>query len=336
MLFVVLVSCSCSRREAMTSGDGSLAEEIRMETLRAWNAYVTNAWGHDVLRPVSGGYHDWYRQPAFIQGIDAYSTLKVIGFDEEAERIEKYVVDSLDLNYDLFVKTFEFNIRILGGLLSMYDLSGNPEILRKAEEFGRKLMPAFNSATGIPHYWVNLRTGEVRGDTVNVAEAGTFLVEMGVLSYYTQNPEYYQAARKAVIQVYALRSPLGLVSENINIEEGTLVDSISHIGACIDSYYEYLYKAWLLFGDQELKSIWDSSMPAVHGYIAEETPTGLWYGKVNAFTGEIVRTEVTLWDAYFPALMALSGDTARAGRLMKSWDYLWNRYSNIRMTRRQV
>jgi len=64
----------------------------------------------------------------------------------------------------------------------------------RAEDFGRRLMPAFASGTGIPHYWVNLRTGEARGDTVNMAEAGTYAIEMGILSYYTADPTYYQAA----------------------------------------------------------------------------------------------------------------------------------------------
>jgi hypothetical protein len=42
-------------------------------------------------------------------------------------------------------------------------------------------------------------------------------------------------------------------------------------------------------------------LSAVHRHITGETATGLWYGKVNAFTGEVIRPEVTLWDAYFLA-----------------------------------
>ncbi len=263
-----------------------LSEDVRQETLRAWNAYVKYAWGHDELKPLTGSYSDWYSEPLFLQGIDAYSTLKIMGYEDEAGRIEKYVIRHLDFNKDIYVKTFEFNIRILGGLLSIYEFSGNPDLLDKAEDFGKRLMPAFNSASGLPHYWVNLKTGQVKGDTVNVAEAGTYLIEMGVLSYYTQNPTYYQVVKKAVRHIYECRSPLGLYSENINVETGKISDSISHIGACIDSYYEYIWKAWLLFGDPELKDIWDHSITAVHQYIAEESDTSLWYSKVNAFTGD--------------------------------------------------
>jgi hypothetical protein len=328
LLILTLTGCQSLRQGDRSAGQiQDLKEDVRKETLRAWKAYEAYAWGHDELKPLSRSYDDWYGRPAFIQGIDAYSSLKIMGFDAEAHRIEQYVADSLDLDLDVFVKTFEFNIRILGGLLSMYEFSGNPEVLAKAKDFGRRLMPAFNSPTGLPYYWVNLKTGQVRGDTVNVAEAGTFMIEMGVLSYYTGDPDYYQAAKKAAGKIYALRSPLGLICQDINVETGQVTDSISHIGACIDSWYEYIYKGWLLFGDPDLKEIWDSSIPAVHQYIADESGTSLWYAKVNAFTGKQISTTVTLWDAYFPALLALSGDTVRAAQNQLSWDRLWNQHS---------
>jgi hypothetical protein len=43
------------------------------------------------------------------------------------------------------------NIRILGGLLSAYHLSGGDEVLlQKAEHLGDRLLPAFNTSTGLP------------------------------------------------------------------------------------------------------------------------------------------------------------------------------------------
>jgi hypothetical protein len=328
ILFLTLICCQPAKKDqGGHESSCGLAENVRLETLRSWEAYVKYAWGHDELKPISCTYVDWHKLPLFIQGIDAYSTLKIMGYETETHRIEDYVARKLDFNQDIFVKTFEFNIRVLGGLLSMYGLSEKKEILAKAEDVGKRMIRAFNSATGLPHYWVNLKTGEARGDTVNIAEAGTYLIEMGVLSYYTQNPIYYQTAKKAARKIYACRSPLDLYSESINVETGKITDSTSHIGACIDSWYEYLWKAWLLFGDPELKSIWDNSIPAVHKYIAEESDTSLWYGKVNAFTGRQISTTVTLWDAYFPALLSLSGDIKRAEKSQLTWDRLWNKNS---------
>jgi hypothetical protein len=302
-----------------------LADQVRAEMQRSWHAYAEYAWGHDELCPISKGFHDWYSIPLFITPIDAYGTLKIMGFEKEAGRIERYVADSLSFDRDIFVKTFEVNIRILGGLLEMYDLSHDAKILNRAEDFARRVLPAFKSKTGIPSYYVNLKTGEAKGDTVNVAEGGSYILEMGVLSYFTNNPVYYQTAKKAERAIYSRRSPLDLVSQTIDIQTGQWVDSVSHIGACIDSYYEYLSKTWLLFGDPELKGMWDTSIVAIQKYIADDKSGMLWYGTVNSQTGKKVSSKITLWDAYFPALLALSGDMTRAEKLLQSWNWLWNK-----------
>jgi hypothetical protein len=327
LALILAPACSLFQDQKKNSGElEKLARNVREETRRTWEAYREYAWGHDNLLPLSGGFSDWYAESLSISPIDAYSTLKIMGLDDYAGEIESYVVDSLDFDKDIFVKTFEVNIRILGGLLSMYGLSGDGRILDKAVDFGERLLPAFGSGTGIPHYWVNLHTGEVRGDTVNVAEGGSCLLEMGILSYYTGNPEYYQAARKASTAIFNARSTLGLVSEVIDVETGEWITRYGHIGCCIDSYYEYLYKGWVLFRDPALKSMWDSSIGPIQEYLAEETDSSLWYGKSDVYTGEHVNSVVTLYDAYFPALLALSGDTGRAAKAQLTWDRLWRKY----------
>ncbi len=189
ILVVILASCSSNvkKQEKQTL----LAEEVKKETQRTWQAYQKYAWGYDVLLPLSKSAENWYEKPLYISPIDAFSTLKVMGLDKEADRIEKYVADSINFDKDIYVKVFEVNIRVLGGLLAMYQYTGNEKILAQAKDFGDRLLPAYGSGTGIPHYWVNLKTGAVKGDTINVAEAGTYTFEMGILSYYTQNPAYY-------------------------------------------------------------------------------------------------------------------------------------------------
>ncbi|MCK4747151.1 MAG: glycoside hydrolase family 47 protein, partial [Bacteroidales bacterium] len=239
--------------------------------------------------------------------------------------IVEYVADSIHFDKDFDAKVFEVNIRILGGLVSMYQLSGDERILEKARDFGDRLMPAFNSPTGIPYYWVNLSTGEVKGNRVNVAEAGTYLLEMGMLSYFTGNPEYYQAAKRSSRAIYGRRSEIGLVGEVIDVESGQWLNTSSHICAGTDSYYEYLYKGWLLFGDPELKEMWEESILAVLKYIPEEKDSRTWYGRVDMYSGERTSSVVTLWDAFMPALLAVSGHLEEAEELQLTWDWLWNR-----------
>ena len=86
--------------------------------------------------------------------------------------------------------------------------------------------------------------------------------------------------------MYNRRSGIGLVGEWINVQTGEWVDSTSHIGGGIDSYYEYLPRAWLLFGDEDCKRMADDSFKAVNRFVAVSRFGGLWYGEVNMFSGK--------------------------------------------------
>ena len=170
------------------------------------------------------------------------------------------IATTLSFDQDIYVKNFEITIRLLGGLLSGYQLSGDKRLLKLADDLGTRLLPAFDSPTGMPYVEVNLKTGKVRNPRTNPAEVGTLLLEFGTLSRLTGKPVYYDKAKRAVVALYARRSPLGFVGSAIDVETGLWVDSTSHIGGGIDSYYEYLLKAWLLFGDEDCKRMWEASV----------------------------------------------------------------------------
>ncbi len=320
LLLLFATACHSPQNE-----EPNLADSVRADFQQTWNAYKKYAWGHDVLKPLSDSYADWYDKPLHISPIDAYSTMKVMGLDAEAEEVHRYILDSVKFDKDLFVKTFEVNIRILGGLLAMYQYSGDTAVLSLANDFGTRMLPAFESPTGIPYYWFNLRTGEVKGAEVNVAEGGSYLLEMGVLSRFTGNPVFYQKAKRASKAIFDRRSEIGLIGEGINVETGEWTDTRSHIGCCIDSYYEYLLKASVLFGDEEAKAMWDSSLEAVNRYLVDTVGGRVWYAQADMHSGEILNRIVTLYDAYFPAALALSGDLKHAEAYQQSWNWLWNK-----------
>ena len=335
LIIIFLVSCQNTGKKKSINENSdsnsdtistSLSQDVIDETLRSWKAYKQYAWGHDVLKPLSKSYNDWYDEPLYISPIDAYSTLHLMGLTNEAKEIENYVVDSLNFDKNVDAKIFEVNIRILGGLLAMYGLSKNTHVLEKAKDFADRMLPAFDTKTGIPKYWVNLKTGVAKGDTVNVAEAASYTFEMGILSYYTKDPKYYKAGKKATLAIYNRRSDIGLIGDIIDVESGEWVSKSSHICAGVDSYYEYLYKSYLLFGDPELGEIWDESIKNIHKYLAEEYDDKLWYARVDMNTGKQISSVITLYDAFFPAILSLSGDNDRAMRLQKTWDWLWNKY----------
>ena len=149
---------------------------------------------------------------------------------------------------------------------------------------------------------------------------------MGILSYYTGNRIYYQAGKKAETAIYSRRSKVNLVGEVINIQTGCWLSERSHTGAYIDSYYEYMYKSILLFDDPDIRQMWNTSIAAINKYIKDETDSTLWYAQVNMNTGQKVNSYINVWDAFFPGLLALSGDLKDAAKNQDSWDKLWDKY----------
>jgi hypothetical protein len=303
-----------------------MASRVRQEFLHAWHAYKQYAWGHDELRPLSKSARDWYDVPLYMTPLDSLDTMILMGLREEAESTKEYIVKNLSFDHDIYVKNFEITIRMLGGLLSNYQLTGDKRLLALAEDLGNRLLPAFHSKTGMPYVFVNLKTGAVRGEVSNPAEIGTLLVEFGALSKLTGKPEYFDKAKRALVELYNRRSSIGLVGSGINVETGAWTDKRSHISGLIDSYYEYLLKGWLLFGDKDCKRMWKSSVKALNKYVAEDATNGLWYATVDMNTGARLARHYGALDAFFPAVLALSGDLKRAKRLQESSYTMWTTF----------
>ena len=57
------------------------------------------------------------------------------------------------------LSVFETNIRFIGGLLTCFALTGDVMFRDKAEQVAKKLLPAFQTQTGLPHSLINIKTG---------------------------------------------------------------------------------------------------------------------------------------------------------------------------------
>ena len=303
----------------------ALAARVRGEIAHAWDGYARHAWGHDELKPLSKTAHDWYGDPLLMTPVDGLDTLIVAGLTDEANRARTYIDEHLSFDKDLSVQVFEITIRLLGGLLSGYQLTGDAKLLALADDLGHRLLPAFESKTGMPYRYVNLRTGEKKDPDSNPAEIGTLMLEFGTLAKLTGKDIYYDKAKAALKALYARRSKIGLVGEIINVETGAWIRTDSHVGAYIDSYYEYLLKAGRLFGDPDFEAMWKESKAVLDKYVADETPGGLWYGVVDMETGQKKATATGGLEAFLPATYALGGDLDRARRLHDSNFGMWTK-----------
>ena len=326
--FVVLLLTS----GALAQDRQALAKEVKAEFQHAWNGYKQYAWGNDDLKPLSKSYHNWYSEPLLMTPVDALDTMYLMGSTAEADKTRKYITDTLNFNKDIDVQNFEITIRLLGGLLSAYQITGDRKLLAMADDLGTRLLPVFNSPTGLPYRYVNLRTGKTRGEVSNPAETGTLIIEFGTLSKLTGKPIYYEKAKRALAETYQRRSKLGLVGTNINVNTGEWTNPDTHISAEIDSYYEYLLKCAVLFEDRDCQLWWEDSITKINSYLADEVDVkkgnnellaGLWYGHADMNTGKRTATTTGALDAFFPAVLAMDGDLNRAKALQNSMFKMW-------------
>ncbi|MFL6468292.1 MAG: glycoside hydrolase family 47 protein, partial [Pyrinomonadaceae bacterium] len=326
VLSFALAACFAAQANGQEAVDRKrLAQEVRAEFQHAWNGYKQYCWGHDDLKPLSKTCRDWYGTPVLMTPVDSLDSLYLLGFTKEADETRDYIAKHLSFDKDISVQNFEITIRILGGLLSSYQITNDKRLLNLADDLGTRLLPVFDSPTGLPYKFVDLKIGKTRDPISNPAETGTLLIEFGALSKLTGKPIYYDKAKRALVETYNRRSKIGLVGTNINVETGQWTNPASHVSAEIDSYYEYLLKCSRLFGDKDCQSMWEDSISKVHTYLADEGDNmsrknvngpmivgDLWYGQADMNTGKRTETTTGALDAFFPGLLALDGDLNRA------------------------
>ncbi|XP_028433183.1 mannosidase, alpha, class 1B, member 1b isoform X1 [Perca flavescens] len=263
-------------------------EAVQEAFRHAWKGYKDFAWGHDELRPLSKSYSEWFGLGLTL--IDSLDTMWILGLKEEFEEAKTWVATELTFNKNVDVNLFESTIRILGGLLSTYHLTGDTLFLDKAKDIGSRLMPAFNTPSKIPYSDVNIGKGTAHPprwtSDSTVAEVTSIQLEFRELSRLTQEPQYQAAVAEVMKQVHKLNGKLdGLVPMFINTNNGQFThQGIYTLGARADSYYEYLLKQWIQGGKKE-NELLEDYLQAIEGVknnlLQKSSPNGL------TFVGEV-------------------------------------------------
>ncbi|XP_028906612.1 ER degradation-enhancing alpha-mannosidase-like protein 1 isoform X3 [Ornithorhynchus anatinus] len=286
--------------------------------------------------------------------IDALDTLAIMGNSSEFQKAVKLVIDTVSFDKDSTVQVFEATIRVLGSLLSAHRIiidSKQPfgnmtikdydnELLHMAHDLAVRLLPAFeNTKTGIPYPRVNLKKG-VPPDSNNetcTAGAGSLLVEFGILSRLLGDSTFEWVARRAVKALWNLRSnDTGLLGNVVNIQTGHWVGKQSGLGAGLDSFYEYLLKSYILFGEKEDLEMFNAAYQSIQNYLrrgreacneGEGDPP--LYVNVNMFSGQLMNTWIDSLQAFFPGLQVLIGDVEDAICLHAFYYAIWKRYGAL-------
>ncbi|XP_058807864.1 endoplasmic reticulum mannosyl-oligosaccharide 1,2-alpha-mannosidase isoform X2 [Phymastichus coffea] len=217
----------------------------------SWDSYKKYAWGHDNVKPITKGYHDWFGLGLTI--VDALDTLYIMGMHEEFQDARNWIQNNLSFTQNRDVNLFEVTIRVLGGLLSAYHLSGDKMFLDKAIDLGDRMMPAFSTRSGVPFSDVNLGTRSAHppkwGPDSSTSEITSIQLEFRDLSRSSKQPRFENAVAQVSEHVHRLEKYDGLVPIFINANTGLFREyAVITLGARGDSYYEYLLKQWIQTG----------------------------------------------------------------------------------------
>lgn len=306
----------------------ALAEDVKTEMAWAWDLYRTHAWGKDEIKPVSGTYSSFPIKTHHLglSLIEALDTLWVMGLDSQFQDGVDWVKANLDFDVDGEVSVFETSIRLVGGLLSAHHASGDPVLIAKARDLADRLLPAFATTTGMPYRFVNLKTGAVREPVTSPADIATYLPEWGTLSQLTGDPRYAAAARRATTAVFARRSKLGLVATQIDVVTGEWRTRRATVGSYCDSFFEYLWDSWQLFGDTECKAMYDECTAAVLKHQQVWKKGRLWFADVDFETGAVVSTEQDELASFYGGLLGQGGEMKLGAAYTESWAAVQARY----------
>ncbi|XP_022084077.1 ER degradation-enhancing alpha-mannosidase-like protein 2 [Acanthaster planci] len=307
-------------------------ERARAMFYHGYENYLNNAFPYDELRPLTcDGMDSWGSYSLTL--IDALDTLAIMGNHSEFRRVATLLQNHLDFTEDINVSVFETNIRVVGGLLSAHLLShragvelepGWPckgPLLTLADRVARRILPAFDTPTGMPYGTVNLAYGVPPRETPVTCTAcvGTYIVEFGTLSRLTGDPIFEEAALKALNALWQCRSDIGLLGNHIDVltKKWTAMDS--GIGAGVDSLLEYLVKGGLLLGNTDLlDKFWEYEK-----LIKQLMKRDDWYMWVNMKKGQITMPVFQSLEAFWPGVQSLLGQTDEAIKTLHNYHQVW-------------
>lgn len=301
----------------------------------AYDSYLEHAYPYDELRPLScDGVDTWGSYSLTL--IDALDTLAVMGNFTEFRRVVQILTKKQNFDANINVSVFETNIRIVGGLLSAHLMSHragvelepgwpcNGPLLRLAEDVARRLLPAFDTPTGMPYGTVNLRHGVPVGETTITCTAGigTFILEFGTLSRLTGDPVYEEVAMNALLALRHYRSSIGLVGNHIDVATGKWTALDSGIGAGVDSYFEYLAKGAVLLQKPELMKMFEESREAIERHLKRDD----WHLWVTMTKAQVTLPIFQSLDAYWPGVLSIVGDITSGMKSLHNYHQVWKQF----------
>ncbi|CAK9166357.1 unnamed protein product [Ilex paraguariensis] len=258
-------------------------QSVKKAFIHAWSGYKHYAMGYDELMPLSRkGIDGLGGLGATV--VDALDTAMIMDLDDIVFEAGSWIETNLPdrLNQRGQVNLFETTIRVLGGLLSAYHLSGGEQgenpihkgpkpivYLENARNLADRLLTAFTSSpTAIPFSDVILRDHSAHpapDGLSSTSEVSSLQLEFNYLSSLTGDPKYTLEAMKVLEHMKTLPKVEGLVPIYVSPSSGQFNGENIRLGSRGDSYYEYLLKVWLQHRESNWTYLYDMYEEAMKG-----------------------------------------------------------------------
>ncbi|XP_047180216.1 alpha-mannosidase I MNS5 isoform X2 [Vigna umbellata] len=171
---------------------------------------------------------------------------------------------------------------------------------------------------------LDYKYGVMENETTETSTSGcgSLILEMGALSKMTGDPIYESVALRALRKLWSMQSSLKLFGTTLDVATGQWIEYSSGIGAGVDSFYEYLLKAHILFGKEDFWKMFHSAYVAAQKYFRH----GAWYHEADMRTGRATYWQLTSLQAFWPGLQVLIGDVMAANSSHREFFHVWKRY----------
>lgn len=246
-------------------------DAVKKAFLKCWQSYRENAWLSDELTPITGQSRNTFGGWGATL-VDSLDTLWIMGMKIDFEEaVDAAVTIDFTKSQHEEINVFETTIRYLGGFLAAYDQSGDPRLLRKANEVGEMLIKAFDTPNRMPitRWRINsAAAGERQAapESVLVAEIGSLTMEFTRLSILTGDPKWFDAVQRItdIFRKQQMTTSLpGMWPLVVNAKD-EVFNQGSHftLGAMADSMFEYLPKMSALLGGRlpEYQAMYEKAM----------------------------------------------------------------------------
>ena len=192
------------------------------------------------------------------------------------------------------------------------------------------------------------------------AGSGSLLLEMTVLSRLTGDQRFELLGKRAFWAIWERRSSVGLIGSGIDAETGLWTSSYTGLGAGIDSFFEYAAKAAILLSaspfhhptaktktydlplyfeskledfyhmPESYLQVWNDAHAAIRRHLYRgKMYIHPHYIQADLNTGAARAFWVDSLSAFFPGLLAITGDLDEAIETHLLFTALWTRYSAL-------